>query len=233
MSADNIRVLSTNAAMGVLNVLGPKFERANGCTLSVAYDPAKAVKRQVENGAVFDVAIVTRPVFDDLVAQGKMLAEPRGDVGRSGLGVSVRQGAAKPDIGTTEAFKRALLAAKSVVRSSEGTSGIYFDKLLDRLGIAEAMRDKIVLEPSGRVAELVARGEAELAVQQVPELLPVGGAQYVGPFPPELQLYSEFVAGLASASRHRAAAAAFVKALTTPEAAALFKAAGLEPNART
>ena len=233
MAAPEIRVLSTHAAMAVLDVLGPKFERANGCTLSLAYDPAKAVKRQIENGAVFDVAIVTRPVFDELVAQGKMLAEPRGDVGRSGLGGSVRQGAAKPHIGTTDAFKRALLAAKSVTRSTEGTSGIYFDKLLDRLGIAEAMRDKIVLGPSGRVAELVARGEAELAVQQVPELLPVAGAQYVGPFPSELQLYSEFVAGVASASRQRAIAAAFVEALTTPEAAALFKAAGLEPSARS
>ena len=96
MAAVEIRILSTHAALDVLNVLGPKFERAAGCRLSFGYDPAKAVKRQVENGAPFDVAIVTRPVFDDLVAQGKMLAEPRGDVGRSGLGVSVRQGAAKP-----------------------------------------------------------------------------------------------------------------------------------------
>jgi len=229
MAAAEIRILSTHAALDVLNVLGPKFERAHGCRLSFGYDPAKAVKRQVENGAAFDVAIVTRPVFDDLAAQGKMLAEPRADVGRSGLGVSVRQGAAKPDIGTTEAFKRALLAAKSVVRSTEGTSGIYFDKLLDRLGIAEAMRDKIVLGPSGRVAELVARGEAEMAIQQIAELLPVTGAQYVGPFPPELQLYSVFAAGVATASKQREAAEAFVKALTAPEAAALFKAAGLEP----
>ena len=229
MTAVEIKVLSTHAALDVLNVLGPKFERAAGCRLSFGYDPAKAVKRQVENGAAFDVAIVTRPVFDDLVAQGKMLAEPRADVGRSGLGVSVRQGAAKPDIATTDAFKRALLAADTVVRSTEGTSGIYFDKLIDRLGIAEAMRDKIVLGPSGRVAELVARGEGEMAVQQVPELLPVAGAEYVGPFPPDLQLYSEFAAGVAAAGKYRETAAAFVKALTTPEAAALFKAAGLEP----
>lgn len=215
--------------MDVLNELGPKFERAHGCRLSCGYDPAKAVKRQVESGAAFDVAIVTRPVFGDLVAQGKMLAEPRGDVGRSGLGLSVREGAAKPDIGSTAAFKRTLLAAKSVARSTEGTSGIYFNALLDRLGIAEAMHDKIVLGPSGRVAELVVRGEAEMAVQQVPELLPVRGAQYVGPFPPELQLYSDFVAGVASASSHRDLAIAFVKALVTPEAGALFKAAGLEP----
>ena len=102
-----------------------------------------------------------------------MLADTRADIGRSGLGVAVRKGAPKPDIGTADAFKRALLAAKSVVRSTEGTSGQYFETLIGRLGIAEAMRDKIVLGPSGRVAELVARGEAELAVQQIAELLPV------------------------------------------------------------
>lgn len=229
MTTAEIRILSTHAALDVLNELGPNFERANGCRLSFGYDPAKAVKRQIKNGASFDVAIVTRPVFDDLAAQGKMLAETRADIGRSGLGLSVRKGATKPDISTTEAFKRALLAAKSVVRSTEGTSGIYFEKLLDRLGIAEAMRNKIVLGPSGRVAELVARGQAEMAIQQVPELLPVTGAHYVGPFPPELQLYSEFCAGVATASQHREAAKAFIATLTTPAAVALFTVAGLEP----
>jgi molybdate transport system substrate-binding protein len=218
--------------MDVLGVLGPQFERTYSCRLSCGYDPAKVIKRQIENGAAFDVAIVTRPVFDDLVAQGKMSATPRGDVGRSGLGLSVRQGAARPDIGTMEAFKSTLLAAKSLARSTDGTSGIYFDQLIDRLGIGKQMRDKIVLGPSGRVAELVARGEAEMAVQQVPELLPVAGAQFVGPFPPELQLYSDFVAGIASAGKHCALAAAFVEFLVTREAAALFKAAGLEPAVR-
>ncbi len=232
MNPADIRVLSTHAALDALNELGPKFERATGHRLSIGYDPAKAVKRQIENGAAFDVAIVTRPVFDDLAAQGKILLETRADIGSSGLGVTVRKGAPKPDIATTEAFKRALLAAKSVVRSTEGTSGIYFEKLLDRLGIAEAMRDKVKLGPSGRVAELVARGEADMAVQQIAELLPVTGAQYAGPFPPELQLYSEFAAGVASASKHREAAKAFIATLTTPEAIALFTAAGLEPILR-
>ena len=232
MNPADIRVLSTHAVLDVLNELGPKFERATGHRLSIGYDPAKAVKRQIENGAAFDVAIVTRPVFDDLAAQGKILLETRADIGSSGLGVAVRKGAPKPDIATTEAFKRALLATKSVVRSTEGTSGIYFEKLLDRLGIAEAMRDKVKLGPSGRVAELVARGEADMAVQQIAELLPVTGAQYAGPFPPELQLYSEFAAGVASASKHREAAKAFIDTLTTPEAIALFTAAGLEPILR-
>ncbi len=232
MTAVEIRVLSTHAALDVLNELGPKFERATGHRLAFGYDPAKAVKRQIENGAAFDVAIVTRPVFDDLVAQGKILPETRADIGRSGLGMAVRKGAPKPDIATTEAFKRALLAAKSVVRSTEGTSGMYFETLLDRLGIAEAMRGKVVLGPSGRVAELVARGEADMAVQQIAELLPVTGAQYVGPFPPKLQLYSEFSAGVAAASKHREAAKTFIATLTTPEAIALFTAAGFEPILR-
>lgn len=229
MTAAEIKVLSTHAALDVLNELAPKFERASGNRLSFGYDPAKAVKRQIENGAAFDIAIVTRPVFDALAEQGYLLPDTRADIGRSGLGVAVREGAPKPDIGTTDAFKRALLAAKSVVRSTEGTSGMYFEALLDRLGIAEAMRNKIVLGPSGRVAELVARGEADMAVQQIAELLPVTGAQYVGPFPPELQLFSEFSAGVAAASKHRDVAKAFIDTLTTPAAVALFKAAGLEP----
>ena len=106
---------------------------------------------------------------------------------------------------------------------------VHFEKLLERLGIAEVMRDKIVMGKSGRVAELVARGEAELAVQQIPELIPVKGAHYAGPYPAELQLYSTFCASVSTMCRHREAAKAFIAALTTPEAAALFKVAGLEP----
>jgi len=232
VTAAAIKILSTHAAMDVLGELGPKFERATGHRLAYSYDPAKAVRRRIENGEAFDIAIVTRPVFDILAAAGKLAPDSRADIGRSGLGVSVRKGAAKPDIGTADAFKRALLEAKSVVRSTEGTSGMYFETLLDRLGIARAMRGKIVLGPSGRVAELVARGEAELAVQQIAELLPVAGTDYVGPFPPDLQLYSVFSAAVAAASRQREACIAFIDTLITPAAAALFKATGLEPVPR-
>ena len=107
-----------------------------------------------------------------------------------------RQGAAEPDIATVDAFRRALLAARSLVRSKEGTSGLYFETVLGRLGITDVMRDKIVLGPSGRIAELVARGESEMAVQQIPELLPVKCVQYVGPLPAELQLCTVFAAGV-------------------------------------
>ena len=174
----DIKILSTHAVQEVLRELGPLFERAGGFSLAIDYDPANALKRRIDSGAAFDVAIVTRPAIDRLAAQGKIVRESCADIGRCGLGVAVRKGAHKPDIDTVESFKRALLAAKTVVRSRDGASGQYFETLLDRLGIAEAMRGKIVIGPAGRIAELVARGEAELAVQQVPELVPVTGADF-------------------------------------------------------
>lgn len=232
MPSTNIKVLSTHAVQDVLHELGPMFERASGLNLTIEYDPANALMRRIGDGAAFDVVIVTRAVIDALARDGKVRREACADVGRSGLGIAMRQGIAKPDITTAEALKRALLAARSLVRSKEGTSGLYFETLLDRLGIAEAMRDKIVLGPSGRIAELVARGEAEMAVQQIPELLPVKGVQYVGPLPAELQLYTVFAAGVGTAARDPVAAKVFVDALVTPSAAALFSAKGLEPVPR-
>ena len=224
-----MKVLSSHAVMEVLDALGPAFERESGVKLSVSYDPANVLKRRIDDGEAFDVAIATRAVLDALVGSGKILAHTRVDLGRSGLGVSVRKGAAKPNIATVESFTAALLAAKSIVRSRDGTSGIYFAKLLDQLGIADALRNRIVLGPSGRVAALVADGKAELAVQQISELLPVEGADFVGPFPEALQLYSMFSAGIGAGCKQRTAAKQLLAALTTPAAAALFKASGLEP----
>jgi molybdate transport system substrate-binding protein len=225
----NINILSTHAVQEVLLELAHLFERASGFDLSIDYDPANVLKRRIENGAAFDVVIATRSVIDTLVVEGKVRRETCADIGRCGLGVAVSQAAAKPNIATVEGFKRALIEARSLVRSKEGTSGLYFETLLDRLGIAGVMHDKIMLGPSGRIAECVARGEAEMAVQQIPELLPVKGVQYVGPLPEELQLYTVFAAGVSSAAKDRAAAKAFVDALVTPATAAVFKAKGLEP----
>jgi molybdate transport system substrate-binding protein len=229
MQMVDIKILSTHAVQDVLRELGPLFERARGLTLTFDYDPANALKRRIEDGAAFDVVIVTRPVIDALARQGRVHRETCTDIGRSGLGVAVRLGVTKPDITTSASFKRTLLAARSVVRSKEGTSGMYFETLLDRLGIADAMRNKIVLGPSGCIAELVARGEADMAVQQIPELLAVKGVRYVGPLPAELQLSTVFAAGVGSLARDYKAAKAFVDALAEPSAAALFIAKGLEP----
>jgi len=229
VSAREIKVLASHVVFEVMREFGPQFERGTGHSLSFSYDPANVIKGQIDSGIAFDVAIVTRQVIDDLATRGKILSDSCRDFGRCGLGLSVRKGAPKPDIGSVEAFKRALLAAESVIRSKDGTSGIYFDTLMDRLGIAEQMRGKIKLGGSGRIAELVVKGEAEMAVQQVSELLPVKGTDFVGPFPPELQLYTMFAAGVATASAQRDAALAFVDALLAPAAVGLLKANGLEP----
>ncbi|MGA7663602.1 MAG: substrate-binding domain-containing protein [Pseudolabrys sp.] len=228
----DINVLSTHAVQEVLRELGPAFERVRQARLTIDYDPANALKRKIEDGVAFDVAIVTRSVIDALAGQGKIVRDSCVDIGRSGLGVAVRKGAARPEITTVEAFKRALLAAKSVARSREGTSGLYFETLLTRLGIAEAMRGRIVLGGSGRIAELVARGEANMAVQQIPELLPVNGVDFAGPLPDELQLYTVFSAGVSAACNAEAVAKAFIDALIAPASAALFRAKGLEPMPR-
>jgi molybdate transport system substrate-binding protein len=227
-----IKILSTHAVVEVLNELVPAFERTSGVRLAFEFNPSAAIKRAIAAGTAFDVAIITRPVIDEMAAQGKIIRDSCVDFARCGLGLAVRKGAPKPDIGTADALKRALLAAKSVARSRDGASGQNFDAMLDRLGIADAMRDKIVIGPGGRIAELVARGEAELAVQQVPELMPVAGADLVGPFPAELQVYTTFAAGVAAASQQREAAQSFIAAFAAPAAAAVFKAHGLEPVAR-
>lgn len=224
----DIKVLSTHAVEEVLRELGPSFERASGARLAIDYDPANALKRKIEDGIAFDVAIVTRPVIDALGQRGKIVRESCTDIGRSGLGVAVRKGATIPDIASVNTFKNALLAARSIVRSREGTSGLYFESLLPRLGIAEAMRGKIMLGGSGRIAELVARGEADMAVQQIPELLPVKGVAFAGPLPDELQLYTVFSAGVGAACKAKDMATAFINALAAPAASALFKAKGLE-----
>lgn len=229
MDAVEIKVLSTHAVMEVLSDLVSPFERTSGHRLSISYDPANAIKRQIEDGAAFDVAIVTKPVINDLATQGAILPDTRTDIGRSGLGMAVRRGASKPNIGTPEDFKHALLAAASVVRSKDGTSGLYFETLLKRLGIAQEIRGKTKLGGSGRIAELVASGEVEMAVQQIPELLPVAGVDFVGPLPMELQVYTIFSAGIGSACKKLEAAKAFVNSLTAPLAVRLFQAKGLEP----
>lgn len=227
--AAELKVLSTHAALEVLNELGPEFERTTGNKLSFSYDPANVIKRQIENGATFDVVLITRSAIDDLTKQGKILPDTPANIGRSGLGVAVRKGAPKPNISTVTAFKQTLLAAKSVIRSTEGNSGIYFERLMGRLGIADQMKGKTKLGPSGRVAEFVARGEVEIAVQQISELLPVAGAEFVGPFPQELQLYTLFAVAVGAGSKDAKAAKALVDFLTTPAAVSVVKAKGLEP----
>jgi molybdate transport system substrate-binding protein len=227
--AAEIKVLATHAVQEIVEGLAPQFEKATGHKLVVAFDPSAAVRRQIEAGTGFDVAIITRAALEDLAKKDKVQSVTIADIGKSGLGVAVKKGAPKPDISTVEAFKRALIAAKSVVRSTDGASGAYFEKLVDRLGIADEMKAKTKLGPSGRISEMAARGEVELAVQQISEILPVSGADFVGPFPAEVQLYTLFSAGVGTAAREPKAALELVKFLTAPSAAPVIKSKGLEP----
>jgi molybdate transport system substrate-binding protein len=231
VDAAEIKVLSTNAVTAVLDELGPVFERETGHKLVIHYDVANILRNQILAGEQFDVAIVTGPATEELLKQGKLAAGSRGDIARSGVGVAVRAGAPKPDISTAEAFKRTMLAAKSVAYTTQGASGIYFTSVLQRLGIAEEMKSKSKVQQGGSVGEVVAKGEAELAVQQISELLRVPGIELVGPFPPALQNFTLFSAGVSAGAKEPEAAQTLIKFLTAPSALPVIKAKGMEPPA--
>jgi molybdate transport system substrate-binding protein len=224
-----LKVLSSHALMEIINALAPAFERATGHGFAAGYDPSNVLKRRIESGEDFDGAIMTRTALDALTVRGLIVPGGITDLGRSGIGLSVPKGARKPPLATDDDVKNALLSARSIVRSQDGASGAYFVTLIERLGIADKLRACIILAPSGRVAELVARGEAEIAVQQISELSPVVGADFADPLPPELQHYTIFCAGLAEASQMSDVARRLIDLIVTPAAAALMKTHGLEP----
>jgi molybdate transport system substrate-binding protein len=168
-------------------------------------------------------------VIDELAKEGHVAAESRRELARCGAGVAVRAGAPKPDISSVEAFKRALLAAKSIAHTTSGASGMHLMRVVERLGIAQEVRTKARTQPGGLVGEILARGEAELAVQQIPELLAVPGLDFVGPLPAELQITSVVSAALFSRAAQPEAARALLEFLSSPAAARAYKASGLEP----
>jgi len=222
-------VLCTNGVKSVLLELIPAFERARDAKLAVTWGSTQALLKDLETGAGGDVAILTAEAIDDLTKQGKVKSGSRVDLARSGIGVAVRKGAKRPDIASPEALKRALLAAKSVAHSKTGLSGIYFPTVLARLGIAEEMKAKIVMPDAGTpVGELVAKGEAEIGIQQISELLPVAGIDIVGPLPPPLQKITIFSGGVLTAAKEASLAAALL-AFLSAESPRLLNAKGLEP----
>jgi|SRR5262245_512185 len=222
-----MKVLCTNGLKTVMDELVPGFERSTGTKVSITWGPAAGLLKELDGGASADLAILTAEAINGLIKQGKV-AGSRVDIASSGIGLAVRKGASKPDIGSPDALKRALLAAKSVAHSRMGGSGIYFPTVLARLGITDEMKGKIVLpEPGTPVGEVVAKGEAEIGVQQISELLPVAGIELIGPLPPSLQKLTTFSAGVLVAAKEPDAAKALVKFLAA-EAPPLLAARGLE-----
>lgn len=229
VQAAEITVFSTNAVKTVLEELGPQFERANGHKLAIRFAPTSELKAQIEKGEAFDLAILTAAATDDLIKQAKLAAATRADVARSGMGVAIRQGAARPDLSSEEAFKRALLQAKSITFTGAGFSGLGLRKIFERFGIADEMKAKTRVA-SGNAAEAVSRGEAELGFTQASEILHVTGAEFAGPLPPEVQIYTMFTAATATGARDAAASRAFIRFLTAPAAVPVIKAKGMEPG---
>jgi molybdate transport system substrate-binding protein len=224
----NVGILSGGAMRPLLAEAVPLFEQAHGTKADVRFALTSVLARDIEQGAVFDLALLPRPEVDALAAIAAIAPGTQTDIARSAVGLAARQGAPKPDISSVEALRRALLAAGSIAYS-DGPSGAYVAGLLERLGIAEAMRPKTKLT-SRPVAELVASGAAELGMQQIVAILPVAGADLVGPLPAELQNVIVYAAGIAAAARNPDAAAAFIGFMAGPEAVRIIRAKGLEPG---
>jgi molybdate transport system substrate-binding protein len=227
--AVEINVIASTAMREVLEELVPMFERTSGHKVVLSFQSGSVLPVKVKEGAQADLVVTTPATIDELVAAGKLVANTRVDFVRSGAGVAVRAGAPKPDISTPEAFKNALLAAKSVGYSL-GPSGVHFMSVLTRLGIADQVKAKGVVPPLGtRVGTLIAKGEAEIGVQQITELIQIPGIDFVGPLPKELQANIIYATATPTSAKERDAAAALVRFLSSEPALPIIKKLGLEP----
>jgi molybdate transport system substrate-binding protein len=224
-----IRLFVSNSMRGVMDELIPRFERASGHHVETSYDPAKVMVQRIRRGESADIAMLGGTAIEDLMKDGTVAAGSRRVIARCGIGIAVRAGAKKPDIGSVDALKRALLAAGSVAWTQEGASGIYFSKLVERLGIAAEMQAKAVRQPGGLIGELVAAGKAELAVQQLPELMAVAGIELAGPLPDAVQQITISSAAIFTGSKEPQGAEQFLGFLQTPASAAVFEARGHDP----
>jgi molybdate transport system substrate-binding protein len=230
--AAEIKVMSTVALTPTLAELTPKYEASSGNRLVFVYSTIADLKKRIEGGETADVMILSRPALEELQTQGKIAQSSIANVGSSYVAVGVRADAPKPDISTAEKLKAALLAAKSISYADPakgGASGVYFAKVLDRLGIADQMKSKTILVPGAQAGELVAKGEAEMGVAQASEIASVPGAQVVGPLPGDLNSAIIFAAGIGSTAKDPAAAKSLIELLTGPTGAAVLKSKGMDP----
>jgi molybdate transport system substrate-binding protein len=226
--AAEIKVLASTAVKTTLEELGPQFEKATGNKVDLTFAPTTVLKVKIDQGEVFDVAILTAPIADGLAAEGKIGAT-RTAIAHSGIGVAIHRGAPKPDISTTEAFKRTLLNAKSVGFTAGGASGAYLKTLFEKLGIADELKPRLKLL-QGAAGEAAANGEVEIGMTQISEILPYANAELVGPLPSDVQSYTYFSAAVSAVSKEAGVARAFIKFLAAPDALAFIKAKGMEPG---
>jgi molybdate transport system substrate-binding protein len=228
-SAAEIDVLSTQATQEAYSELVAQFEKASGHKVKTTFTGTLNVQKRLASGERYDLIIMAGPAIDEQIALGKAVAGSRVDIAKSGTGLAVKKGAAKPDIGTVEAFKKTLLTAKSIGYST-GPSGLYMLSVFEKLGIGDQIKGKLKQTSSGVfVGTLLSSGEAEIGFQQISELVHFPGIDYVGPLPGELQRMTVFSAGVHTGAKQAEAARALVKFITAPAAAPVIRKHGLEP----
>lgn len=229
--AAELMVLTAGAFKPVILTSEGDFRAATSHTLRVENDTVGATAKRIEGGAAFDVAVLTPAAIDELAGKGFIVQGSRTALARIGVGVMIKAGAAKPDVSTVDAFKRALIAAKSVAYidpASGGSSGIYVARLLERLGIADEIKPKAKLKRGGYVADLVVSGDAEIGIHQISEILPVSGVTLVGPLPAEIQNYTVYAAGVGAKATSPDGANALIKFLAGPALAPVLKSKGMD-----
>lgn len=223
-----LRVVASQTLEPVIEAVRPLLLAETGAALRVTYGASPVLRRRIAAGQAFDVAMLTHDAVDWLAAQGLVRPYTRVDLARSGLGVAVRDGAPLPDVFSTAGFTRTLLAAPSIMLSSNDTSGAYMRALLVQLGIADRLQPRMRPRPFGRTADGVALGEASIAVQQISEILRVRGARLAGPLPPSLQRYTTYAAAIATRADDPRAAALLAR-MASPSADFVYRYSGLQP----
>jgi len=239
-AAGEVRVLSAVGVRQIMLDLGPKFERASGHKLVSTFDSTGSIVKRITSGESIDIVILNQAGVESLTKAGLLVPDSEADVASSVTAMAVRKGATKPDISSAEAFKRALLSAKSISRVSPvvgGSSGDHITMILERLGIADEVNAKSVVSGlpgsnTGSPGQLLANGRAEIALHQLQELMAVPGIEIVGPFPGDLQGVFVFSAAITSSASERGASQALIDFLRTPDAAAVIQAKGMEPAIR-
>lgn len=229
MAQAQVRVLASNGVRAVLEQVRPQAERAVGAKLDIDYGTSTGLKQRIESGEKFDVAILTTELIDELAKSGQVSAAESATLGRSGIGVGVRKGAAKPDIRTAGAFKKAMQSAKVITYAQDGASRAHIEKMFEEMGIADAMKKKTILEQgSTRANQRVANGDADIVLTLESEILPAPGVELAGPIPAEYQSYVAFAAAAGAKAGNAAGARALIKFLSGPAVTGAMKSKGME-----
>jgi len=232
-AAAEIEVLSSVALTSALDQITPSFEQTTGNKLSIGYSVIGDIRKRILDGETADVIILSQPVMEELDKQGKFTSGSITNIAGTTVALAIRAGTPKPDIGTVDALKSTLLAAKSIAYADPakgGAAGVYFARVVDRLGISDQLKSTTILVPGAQAPELVAKGEVELGIAQTSEIVPVAGAEVLGPLPGEFASTTLFAAGIGATTKVPEVAKSLIQFLTGPVARPVLSAKGFQPG---